>query len=599
MIHPPEDRIHPAPFLEDLRRYDAHKLRLDLQAGLTVAVFAIPQVMAYAILAGVPPVYGLYAAITASAVAALWGSSPFVNTGPTNSASLLTAAALSALANSPAFLELVFAFTLLVGLIRLAFGLLRLGGLVRFVPESAFLGFTIGAGLLIGLGQLHHLLGVPAPSGSWFPGRLWQTLSRLPEANPWAAGVGLGTAALLLTFERYNRRFPVALGVIGLATGLVWILAPAELALVQDIAPIPRGLPQWHPPILELELIDSLLPAALAVALLGLIEAVSIGQALALKHGQRLNFNQEFFGQGLSHVVAAFFQGIPGSGSFSRSALIEQAGGRTRLANVAYAFWIVIAVLSAGPLLERIPVASLAGLLLYIGYKLLDLRLLRRVWQTSRTDALVLGLTCAVTVLYRIEWGIFVGILVGLAAVLHRARILHLFELIPRPDGSFAEELYLPGRAHAPSALVALSVYGELFFAVAQELREQLHEIVALQRPRLILLRTRGAHSIDYACWNVLFEFAEHLERSGGKLILVGVRPDYARLIQEAGMQAVLPPEQVYPATSSLLEAFRQALRDWLPRLEEEALSPAWRAYREKELAANPPIPGRLPRRLQ
>lgn len=586
MGHPSEDRIHLAPFLKDLRAYTWGTFRMDLQAGLTVAVFAVPQVMAYAILAGLPPTYGLYAAITTAAIAALWGSSPYVNTGPTNSAALLTAGALAAFAGDPDFLGIVFFFTLLTGLIRMALGLLRLGNLIDFVPESAFLGFTMGAGVLIGLGQLHHLLGVEASPKAWFPERIWDTLARLPEANPYALSIGLGTAVLLLALERYNRRFPVALGVIGLGTLGAWLWAEGKLTLVRDISPIPRQLPHWELPALRFDLLDELLPGAMAVALLGLIEAVSIGQTLALKRGERLNFNQEFFGQGLSHVVAAFFQGIPGSGSFSRSALIEQAGGQTRFANVAYAAWIALAVLTIAPLLERIPIASLAGLLLYIGYRLIDLRRLKRTWTISRSDTLVLGITFLVTVGYRIELGIFSGLLVALIMFLRRARILHLFELLPQQGGAFAEVSYLPDRAHEPSGLVALGVYGDLFFAVAQELRTQLQQIVERQKPRVIVLRTRGARSIDYSCWNALFEFATYFHRRGGRLVLVGLREDYWRLIRDAGMDSVLPPEQLYPAGHSLLASFQDALRDWLPRVDAETLSPAWRAYRDALVAS-------------
>jgi SulP family sulfate permease len=579
MIVPPDDRVQMWPFQADIKSYSRTKFRFDIQAGLTVAIFAVPQAMAFAVLAGLPPVQGLYAAVVASIVAALWGSSPFVNTGPTNTASLLTAATLIPFIGQGDLPALVFQFTLLVGVIRLAMGLMRLGWLVRFVPESAFVGFMVGANLMIALGQLHHLFGVAGAHQSTFIGRTIDVLSRVGDANLLALGIGLGTFGVMMMLNSYSRRYPVALAAIILSTALSLSLGEGAVQTVRDIAPIPQGLPHLQLHLRDWSLFDDMLPGALAVAAIGLIEAVFIGQTLALKHKQQVAFNQEFFGQGLSQIASALFQGFPGSGSFSRSALIENTGGQTRFANVFFGVFTALALLFFAPWLEKIPVAALAGLLLFIGAKFIDLRVMRRVWDTDRTDGAVMLVTLFVTVFIRIEYGFFVGAILAMAFFLNRVSDLQLYELVPRPASpyKFEERAYCSGTTHERSDVVALSLHGDLFFGVANDLRDQLNEIVRLQQPRHIIVRTRRAHSIDYSCWNALFEFAGTFGEMGGKLYLSGVRPDLVQIIERAGMQKVLPASQLIFHTETPWEAFYQTVdrvRDALPR--DAVLSEAW-----------------------
>lgn len=584
MIYPPADKVHPLPFVADLKAYNGAKAVSDLLAGVTVAVFAIPQAMAYAILIDIPPVYGLYAAVVMSIIAALWGSSAFVNTGPTNTASLLTAAAIApiaAMAPPAQVLETIFVLTLLVGLMRCLMGLFRLGSLVNFVPESAFLGFTIGVGLMISCGQLHHLFGVEASQHPWFPARIFEVAQKLPEANFFSCLIGGGVFAGVLLTRHWERKIPTSLIALALSTAIVAAFQ-LDVKIVRDIGKVPLGLPGFHVPQVEWSHLPDLLPAAFAIAIVGLIEAVSIGQVLAMKYQRHTNFNQEFFGQGLSHIIGAFFQGIPGSGSFSRSTLVERCGAVTRFSNVFFGLATAIALVSIPALLEQIPVAALSGLLLYIGYRLLNARRLKRVWQTSRHDSIVLAITFLATVFTKIEYGLLIGIIAAAAIVLNRAGELRVFELIPTPSGRFDERPYLPGEPHEPGELLALTMYGELFYGIAHQLLEQLNEIVKLQKPTVIVLRIRRAYSIDYSCWNAIFEFAEAFYGQGGKLILAGVRPDIQDLIKQARMEDYLPPEQVYPQTDALMSALKDALETAFYNIkDQDRLQGAWADYRE------------------
>jgi SulP family sulfate permease len=582
MIRPPIDKIDLLPFRDVRKGYSRAALRGDLLAGVTVAIFAIPQAIAYGILADVPPIHGLYAAVVASIVAALWGSSPFVNTGPTNSASLMTAAALAAAAPPEMRLQLLFLFTFLVGLMRWLMGVFRLGNLVHFVPESAFLGFTVGVGSMIALGRLHHLMGIPASGARWFPRQVLERLSRIPDADPHALVVGLGTLALMFGLAKYGKKFPVALLAIGLSIAYTQVMPGADLLLVRDIQPVPSGLPGFSNPFFAgwTDWIPVMASSVAAVALVGLIEAVSIGQVLAVKHRQHLNFNQEFFGQGLGMMVSSFFQGMPGSGSFSRSALLEQCGAVTRLASVFFGVATALALLFLPGLLDLIPAASLAGLLMFIGIRLVDPVRIKRLWRTSRMDAIVMVTTFLVTILLKIEYGIFTGIVLAAMLLLNKSRVLHVQEILPSPDGGFDERPYTPGSLHEPSAIVALSVHGDLSYGVAHELLEQLNEIASVQDPEIIVLRTRRAFSIDFSCWNAIFEFALSFQRSGGAVYLTGIDAPTQKTIHDARAHKWIPDDHLFMATETMMESFRTAMRQAADRVTHpERISGAWKDW--------------------
>ena len=559
MIIPRRDGVAALPFVADARNYSAQKGRADLVAGLTVAIFAIPQAMAYAVLAGLPPIHGLYAAIGMSIFAALWGGSAFSNAGPTNSAALLTASALLPFVGHSDVLSLIFPFTLMVGIIRVGCGLLRLGALTAFVPESAIVGAMSGAGLLIAFGPLHQLLGVSASHAPSFIGRTLDVMSRANQLQLAPLLLGASTCIVMACFDWRAKaqpkikRFPVALLAIGVATIAAQVLAARGFAvvMVRDLGAIPPQLPplQWR--IEQWEILPDLLPGAFAVAIIGLIEATSIGQLLALKRRETFNANQEFFGQGVGQIAGAFVGGLPGSSSFSRSALIENSGAQTRFANVFFGLWTLLGVLFFARFLERIPVAALAGLLIYSGFKLIEPRTLRRVWETGRSDGIVLLVTLFVTVFIKIEYGFFAGTVTAMAFFLNRARDLQLFELLPTNDPhaqAWQEIPYHANTVHERSDVVALGVHGDLFFGLARELRDQLNEIARVQNPRFVVIRVRRTHSIDYSCWNAIFEFAQTLHSSGGQLILSGIRPDLAQIIEQAQMSEVLRPRTTFRA---------------------------------------------------
>ena len=578
------------PDFSYLRTYSRSLFRSDIQAGLTVAVFAVPQVMAYAMLAGVPPVNGIYTVIVASVVAALWGRSPYVSTGPSNSAALLTAAAIAPFAGQGDPMQTVFVFALMVGLIRLALGLVRAGVMIEYVSEAAMLGFTVGIGTLIALGQLHHFIGVETSRHVWFVAKITEILTQVPEANPGAVLIAVGTIVTMFGLNRYSKRFPVALTAIVLATLFAELLGNRiTVSRVSDIALVTSGLPAFRLHGVDLSILPRLFPIAVAVSIIGLVEVSTIAQIFATKHGERVNENQEFIGQGFAQIVSAFFQGIPCSGSFSRSAFLEHTGVRTRFGNVCFALCMAPALVFFARWLNYIPIAALAGLLFFIGFRLIDVSRVRRVMHTSRPDAAVMAITFLVTVFVHIVYGIFAGILASILMFLRRARILRMYELVPGDDARFLERPYIYETEHPRSDLVALSVTGDLFFAVAQPLRDRLTQVVEEQQPKHLILRMRRAYSIDYSCWEVLLSVASELQKRGGKLYLCGVQPIVEYMISRGGLDEVLPPEQIFSQDEALFGALHRAAAVAYDSLEGDVLlSPEWADYFDRrEPAAN------------
>ena len=324
------------------------------------------------------------------------------------------------------------------------------------MPEHAILGFVTAANLLIALGQFHEMLGVDKPPGHGTLAKLIGIAQEIPQTQWTALAVGLVTLALMLGFDRFSRKFPVTLcAVIAAALAALaldnWIPGAPHIQLVRDVAPIPSGfpLPRVYTPNFDLML--PMLPGAAAVAIIGLLESASISSTLALKNKSKVNFNQEFFGQGMAQIATAFFSGFPGSASYSRSALIERNGGQTMLAGVFFSAMTLLALLIGARFLGAIPLTALAALLVFTGIKLVDVAALKRVWNFSRADFIVVALTFGVTFFVNLQWGFFVGIVAALLVFVARAKTLQLYELLPRESGKWEERLYTPDSAHPRS----------------------------------------------------------------------------------------------------------------------------------------------------
>ena len=438
-------------------------------------------------------------------------------------------------------------------------------------------------GVLIALGQVHHFLGFKGSNADWLIYRIVEDIGQIQNTHPPTLLIGLGSLAIMLICNRYARRWPVALGAIALSGVSAWLLGPdSGIRLVRDLGSIPRGLPGFSFPLVDIQIMMDLLPTAFAIAVVGLIEATAIAQSLAVKHGRSINYNQECIGQGVSQVVASFFQGLPGSGSFSRSALIEQTGGATRMANVYFGVVIAALLMLIPGLLEMIPVSALAGLLVFIGISLVDRKKIRDVFRVSRVDSFTLALTFVVTIFIQVNYGVFVGIIISLLNVLKQAGDLQMKELLPQGERGFREIPLDTGGSRSSGGLVAVGLYGNLFFAVANELREKLGALVRDRRPNHLILRMRRVHSIDYTCLDVICELADLLRQQGGALHVCGANPSLQTVLAKAGPALQLSDERVHMAQEALFASLHDCAAGILKTLPADiVLSSEWKEYRD------------------
>jgi SulP family sulfate permease len=550
-----------APLAQTLRTYQAPDLKHDLLAGLTVAAVDLPQSMAFALVAGVPPIYGLYTTIVMGSLGSLLTSSPLLSVGPTNTQSLLIAAIVSRLTTDPAlYLQLVFGLTLLKGLLQLGFAAARMGRLVRYVSRSVMVPFTAAAGVLVVVGQLPGLLGLPSGGvGHHLPGVLGaaqRIAPHLAEVNPRSLGLGAGVLLGLLATQRWPKAAPAPLLAVTGSALWVWLAGWTE-ADTPLVGTLPHGLPGFTLPQVSAAQLEALLPGALAIALLGMLESVMIGKAIAQQAGGAIDADQEFFGQGLANVVGAFFQCIPGSGSFSRTALQYRVGARTRLAGVFCAGFNALFFFSLAPFARHIPLASLAAILVLIGAGLVDLRALVRIGRASRPDAVVCWVTLLAALMLPLTYAIYVGIFLSLALHLRHASRLHLHELTPNDQGGFEER---PLLATARRGMVFVQLEGDLFFALADDLAEQLTR-VEHSGVKVAIFRLKRTRWIDASVLFTLERFVAAMHARGGHVLLCGVRPELRLRLRHFGLERAIGEQNVFETEPGVFASAKRALR--------------------------------------
>ncbi|HEX9179593.1 MAG TPA: SulP family inorganic anion transporter, partial [Burkholderiales bacterium] len=489
------------PFLRWWPRVNRGTLRADLVAGLTGAVIVLPQGVAFATLAGLPPEYGLYAAMVPAVVAALFGSSWHLVSGPTNAISIVVFATLSPLADpgSPDYVRLVLTLTFLTGVFQLAMGLARMGTLVNFISHTVVVGFTAGAALLIVASQVKNFFGIMVPRGAHFHEVLMHFGRQVDDINPYVLAVSLVTLLSGIALRRWLPKFPYMIGAmvagslaaLGLNTGF-----GEHTTGITTLGPLPASLPPLSLPDFSAGALRQAAPIAFAVSILALTEAVSIARSIAVKSEQRVDGNQEFVGQGLSNLAGAFFSGYASSGSFNRSGLNYEAGARTPLAAAFSAPFLAAILFAVAPLAAYLPIAAMAAILFLVAWGLIDFHHIGQILKTSRSETAVLLVTFAATLLLDLEFAIYGGVIVSLMLYLNRTSRPMVLDV--KPDLShgayhFSAETGLPD---CPQ-LKMLRVNGSLFFGAVDHVQRRLEETGPAQKHVLIV--ASGINFVDMA----------------------------------------------------------------------------------------------------
>ncbi|AYQ27777.1 MULTISPECIES: SulP family inorganic anion transporter [unclassified Polaromonas] len=598
----------PTPLLERLfgdwvREVSPATLRADAMAGLLGAVLVLPQGIAFATLAGLPPAYGLYTAVIPCIIAALFGSSRHVMSGPTNANSLALFAMLSplALAFSPLYIQLALAVTVMVGIMQWLIGALRLGVLANFISPAVLFGFTSGAALLIAVHALPDLLGLAAAPEHSAAAVLAHVFTQMTSAQPLALGVAAITLGVALLLRRLRRNWPYMLIGLAVATALAWLwsrfLHPdaTPSASLRTVGQIPVPWPRFEVPRISWAQAADLIGLAFALTIVALGQAISIAKTVALRSGQRIDANREFRGQGLSNIVGGFFSSYVSCGSMNRSMPNLEAGARTPLASVFSALLLLALVAVSAPLLAQIPMAALAALLVLVAFALLDFARWQQLFTLSRSDFGVALATMVATVTIRLEIAILLGMILSLMSFLYRTSkpamrtmgfdsrgLDRQFVVIDNsPDAGLEAKRAQPlpaedanGRSAGPPQarpapsggsvvhevtsvgatlsecpqLKLLRMEGEVYFGATQHVADILHALRTQPKPQKhLLVMGKSMNFIDLAGAELWEAELAARRAMGGDLYFHRPRPEVIRMWRKTGFTSVLGPEHQFP----------------------------------------------------
>ena len=518
-------------------------------AGLTVALVVIPQSLAYAQLAGVPPYYGLYASLLPSIVGALFGSSAQLSTGPVALTSLLTAASIAPLAplGSDAFIADAVLLALLSGIFQLVFGLLRMGIAINLLSQPVLMGFINAAAIIIALAQLPPLVGMSARQTEHFLLDTWHVIVNLDLMHRTSLVFGASAIAMLLGFRRYAPRLPGVLIAVALLTGISYAIGFAGLG-GRVVGAIPQGFPQFSAPTVDWETTKQLLPAAFVIALISFMEAMSSCKVIAIKTKRPWNENQELIGQGLAKIAAAFNHTMPVSGSFSRSALNLQTNAHSGISSVVSAFVVLLTLLFFTPLLYHLPKPVLAAVIMLAVFNLINFQSFRRAWRARTDDGVAAVITFATTLLFapNIQDGILSGIIASLGLHLYRGMRPRIAIASLHEDGTLrdAQRFQLPP-VHEEIGILRLDA--SLNFVTAASLEDAVLKLERDKRHlRFILLTAGGINDLDASGTELLFKLSERLSQSGITLALSAAKKQVLDVIERTGLDAAIGSQNIY-----------------------------------------------------
>lgn len=549
------------PFLAWLPWVTRGTLRADLMAGLTGAIIVLPQGVAYALIAGLPPEYGLYTAIVTAIVAGLFGSSLHLVSGPTAAISIVVFSVVSGVVSpdSPQFIPYVLTLTFLAGAIQLVLGLVRMGTLVNFISHTVVIGFTAGAAVLIATSQLRHFFGLDMSSGHSFVNTISNFVQLLPQTNLYVVLVGVVTLVSAVLLRKYRPRWPGMLLAMGIGSLFCWLIGGEELG-VPMVGGMPGQLPPLSTPIFSLETFRELAPGALAVAIIALIEAVSIARAVAMRSNQRIDGNQEFVGQGLSNVVGSFFSCYAGSGSFTRTGANYDAGARTPLAAVFAALILAVILMVAPGATAYLPMPAMAGIVLLIAWNLVDIPHMRGALEAGRDEAAILLVTFASTLLLALEFAVYVGVLLSLVLYLRRTAHPTIVPVAPVPDRAerSLRNADKRGLTECPQ-LKIIRIDGSLFFGAVDHVQSVLHGLKS-QGYKHILLVGNGVNFIDLAGTELLVGEALSLRAAGGGLYFSSFKKPAIRLLEKPRYMRHLGEENFFSSPEDAIAAIFERL---------------------------------------
>ena len=538
------------PILTWLPSYKKNDFSNDLTAGITVGIMVIPQGMAYGMLAGLPPIYGLYASLVPMILYAFLGTSRQMVVGPAAMVSLLVAAGVTKIAipGSGEYISLVLALSFVVGLIQWLFGLLRMGYFVNFLSRPVLSGFISAASIIIFLSQLKYLLGINSYGGHNAIGLLQGLVVHFHQMNTTTLTIGLGGIFLILLLKKIKRAIPAPLVVVLLSIALIYF-DKNNFQTVQTVGTIPAGLPAFALPDLNLQKLQSLIPVIATISLIGILESIVIAKAMQARHKDyELIPNMELKALGISNMVGALFQAFPAAGSFSRTAVNDEYGAKTGIASLIAALIVGLTLLFLTPLFYYLPKAILASIIIVAVFRLIELKEPIFLWKSNRTDFWMLIITFFATLIIGIEEGILIGIFFSLLMVLYKTTRPHITVL-----GNIPNSVYYKNVAVVPEAIMREDILiirpdAPLFFANINYFKERLQSLVKEKRKalRLIVFNADCMPDIDSTAVHALGDLLQYYQKEGIEVYFTGISGNVLETFHKSDLLNLVRPEYFF-----------------------------------------------------
>jgi SulP family sulfate permease len=554
------------PIASWLPQYNNNNLKGDLSAGLTVGVMLIPQGMAYAMLAGLPPIYGLYAATIPLILYAIFGTSRQLSVGPVAMASLLVASGLAPLVsaeNDPeTYLKMAVLLAMMVGIFRLLLGLLRLGFLVNFLSRPVITGYTSAAALIIGLSQLKHLLGVKIPNSNYVQEVLYHAALNIKSTHLITLAIGIGGIALMQGLKTLNQKYkiniPGPLAVVFVATILVWGLGLQEMG-VAIVGTVPQGLPSFELPMFNFELMKSMLAPAITIGLVGFMESIAVAKAIQAKHKTyKVWPNQELIALGIANIGGALFHAFPVNGGFSRTAVNDQAGAKTPMSGVFSALLIILTLLFLTPLFYYLPQAVLASIIMVAVFNLIDIKEVKHLWKTDRRDFWMLIIAFAATLFIGVVEGIIIGVILSLGLLIYRSTSPHVAILGRVPGSNYYRNLKRFNDLENRPDLLILRFDAELYFANSDFFTDTMQQAAQAKHPNLkaIIFDAESITGIDSTAMYAIEDLLGNFKKQGITWLWCEVKGPVRDSLEKAGLTEKIGRNNFYISIQDAVNAY-------------------------------------------
>jgi SulP family sulfate permease len=550
-------------FIKMIRTYKLKFLKQDFLAALSVAVIALPQNMAYALIVGVNPIYGIYTSVVSMILGTFFSVSNYMVVGPTNIVAMAIASNLSFVGDTN-YLQVVLLLTFLVGLFQLIFGILKLGNLVNYVSHPVIVGLTTGAALLIGVGQLQNLLGISVESGVNLFTEVYALINNLNQINGLAFSLGLLTIAIIIITKQIKPELPAYLLALVVATGVVYFFNLGNDISV--IGNLPTSIPQFSLISFSVPQLWEVITKSISIALLGLIQTLAIVKSLGTKSGEEVEINGEFIGQGIINIGCSFFSSFAIAGSFTNSFANYQAGAKTRLSEFFVAIAIVLFIILFNPIIQYVPIVALASLVIVVAASMVDFNELEQIFSTTKGDVLIFVTTFITTIAApSIDYAIYFGVLVSVIVVLKESSNLNLEVMHYKEDDDELHkteveklEKYIETGKIDEDGFIVINLNGSLHFSSADNLKENLNRL--LKKGENFVFRMRHIERMDVTVIRELNHFIAQVHNQGGIVKVSGVDGEQYDLLESVGIIDKIGEENIYLLKKKILDSTREAV---------------------------------------